>query len=575
MIHACQHEGVLDHLLEPVANGSRADPTRCHLLRLRYMQNVRARFDMLLRDIQYWFVKEDNLALNLKRRDGRAGRDADGDGLRNEKKRRKLIKEAKRLAKKINYGHGLSRDKRFEYSMRLSIIQKKLGAMGVERSLESEDEDFANNARQYQFQTDSNKLRAFNDWLELQLNRRLLQAYQNNEPWIFPFVEEAYKKGFERAYDEVNRLSLVSRKPEAIAARRSFLSLGLGSSATSDKLKILATRSFEGMKNLSQAMKADLNRILVDGMANKLPPSEIAKEIRESIDISQARAERIVRTETTYVHAEGQLDSFAKLNIDEVVVEAEWITAAGVCPACSAMSKKGPYRIREAHGLIPYHPNCRCAWMPVFTVRNFDPDGHYDPSQPRDRTGKWTRVGGGIRFGLTGPEDYTRVYRGGGGGRMKVALAKQSHRPVDKRVRDLSKFWADDVSRAVGIEPPKDEIRGPGGAHKPFDIVGVDSKGKLHGIEAKIIQPGKKPYNLAGDVRPEVKDSSIALKRRDARRFKMKIHMVVVDLRFGKPYYYYDDKITRNGLPMRQYATRDDLKKIIGKLKAYKPYYSK
>jgi hypothetical protein len=35
-----------------------------------------------------------------------------------------------------------------------------------------------------------------------------------------------------------------------------------------------------------------------------------------------------------------------------------------VCPDCEALDET-QYTIEEAHGLIPYHPNCRCAFIPA------------------------------------------------------------------------------------------------------------------------------------------------------------------------------------------------------------------
>lgn len=36
-----------------------------------------------------------------------------------------------------------------------------------------------------------------------------------------------------------------------------------------------------------------------------------------------------------------------------------------VCPICIAIAKRGPYTLEEASGLIPAHPNCRCAFVPA------------------------------------------------------------------------------------------------------------------------------------------------------------------------------------------------------------------
>ena len=39
-----------------------------------------------------------------------------------------------------------------------------------------------------------------------------------------------------------------------------------------------------------------------------------------------------------------------------------------VCVICEEIAAEGPYSIEEAQGLLPAHPNCRCAWIPAFDM---------------------------------------------------------------------------------------------------------------------------------------------------------------------------------------------------------------
>lgn len=41
---------------------------------------------------------------------------------------------AKEIAHRVNYDHALSRDERYALSMRLSLLQRALGARGVDRA---------------------------------------------------------------------------------------------------------------------------------------------------------------------------------------------------------------------------------------------------------------------------------------------------------------------------------------------------------------------------------------------------------------------------------------------------------
>ncbi len=476
MISVCVHNrgGVLDNvLLEiPAFNASKADPTRCGLLRKQFMSAMRVRFQSLYNDIHQWLVVEDELALNAKK---------------------------------------------------------------------------------FQFQNDPNKLAEFNKWLEQRINQRLLQAYESNEPWIMDYVAEAYDKGYARAYDQINAYGLVKKSPNVASDKQAFVARSLGSPVRAEKLQILGTRTFESLKGTAQSVKSGLTRILTDGMANGLGPKQIAKQIKEELNMDLAKANRIARTEITHAHAEAQLESFEALNVDEVSVEAEWLTAEGACQACEDMAREGPYPVSEAHGLIPYHPNCRCAWIPSIVTTNarLTKTGKMDGRAGRDADGD------GIR-----DEKYQK--KGSLLSRVKKAfIAKASHRAVTRAVWDMAEAWEKESSGIWGLSPiPKDN-----GKFRAFDIVGIDRKGVRHGFEVKIIQKGKTVD------RPEVKQSSILNKNRDARKYKLKVHMIVKHYGHNPPKFFYDDKVTRNKIITRREVTKKELFKMFGPMKNYEPYF--
>ena len=81
--------------------------------------------------------------------------------------------------------------------------------------------------------------------------------------------------------------------------------------------------------------------------------------------LSRTRARAIARTEVMFAHAEGQLDCFQRLGVEELGIMAEFSTAGDdlVCTKCLPYEGK-EYTVDEARGLIPIHPNCRCTWIP-------------------------------------------------------------------------------------------------------------------------------------------------------------------------------------------------------------------
>jgi SPP1 gp7 family putative phage head morphogenesis protein len=104
---------------------------------------------------------------------------------------------------------------------------------------------------------------------------------------------------------------------------------------------------------------------LADGLAQGDHPKKIARALTATVEgISRKRAIVLARTEVIHAHAEGQLDGFEELGIDELGMLAEWsIADDGACPLCRPRAGQ-VYTVAEARGLIPLHPGCRCAWVP-------------------------------------------------------------------------------------------------------------------------------------------------------------------------------------------------------------------
>lgn len=222
---------------------------------------------------------------------------------------------------------------------------------------------------QYQFLTDAQKVTAFSNWLRGQMAADILAAgpdaagnRQTTEPWTSPYIESAYKRG------QLNAYLAAKRKDGTIDANQEeFLRESFNAPETRSKLELLGTRTFEGMKGVTEAVASDLNRILATGMVNGDGAIEIANAMSGRIDsITRTRALTIARTEIIHAHAEGQLDSFEKLGVEELGINAEWSTAGDdrVCPLCQPLEGK-VFSMKDARGKIPLHPNCRCSWVPT------------------------------------------------------------------------------------------------------------------------------------------------------------------------------------------------------------------
>lgn len=236
--------------------------------------------------------------------------------------------------------------------------------------------------REWRFNSNPDKLDNFNKWFKQQTDQKLLSVTgPANTPWTSEYVESSYRKGALRAYTDNHKEELAISPDFYLGSREQFLKTVFGQPEMVSKLKLVYTRVFEELKGITSAMSQQVSRVLADGLANGRGALEIARNMANTVDgITRKRALVLARTEVIRAHAEGQLDSFELLGVEKLGVEVEWSTAGDekVCPLCSPLEGK-IYTIEEARGMIPRHPNCRCAWIPAV------PDDIEDKLDAEDR----------------------------------------------------------------------------------------------------------------------------------------------------------------------------------------------
>lgn len=223
--------------------------------------------------------------------------------------------------------------------------------------------------KEFAFTTDAKKLDAFNTWFQQQVQAHVLSPGNQQMPvgsiatgpWTVNYVQSAYRQGMLNAY-----LSSKAADNSITQTQQQFMQEAFGAPEAMSKVELLGTRTFEELKGVTATMSSQMNQILAQGIADGDGAQEIADEMTDTIDgLTDTRALTIARTETIYAHAEGQLDSFDQLGVEDLGVLAEWSTAGDdrVCEECEDMEGK-TFTIDEARGLIPLHPNCRCTWIP-------------------------------------------------------------------------------------------------------------------------------------------------------------------------------------------------------------------
>lgn len=226
---------------------------------------------------------------------------------------------------------------------------------------------------QFKFLTSADKVKAFREWLDKQIAAGVLRPVgTTGQPWQAPYIESAYRKGTLRSFLDANKDFYAGKDKRFYAGGKAqFLKDAFSQPEATSKLELLYTRSYEALKGITDTMASKVSGVLADGIAAGTNPRELARELASVVDsIGRVRAETLARTEIIHAHAEGQLDSLERLGVDEVLADVEISTAGDnrVCPTCQGLAGK-VYTIAEARGIIPVHPNCRCAWVPAIRRR--------------------------------------------------------------------------------------------------------------------------------------------------------------------------------------------------------------
>lgn len=213
--------------------------------------------------------------------------------------------------------------------------------------------------KQFAFQTSENKLSSFNTWFKYRVDEKVLTVDHIGKPWTSKYVDSAYKKGSIRAYKDTHKKSLMKSQDFYEGSKDQFLKSAFAHPERMSKLRLLGTRVFEQLKGVTAEMGSKMNILFAEGMAHGKGPADIARGMANTITgLTNKRAKVIARTEVIYAHAEGQLDSFEDLGVEEIEVMAEWSTAGDdrVCPQCSELEGT-IMTVKEAKGKIPLHPN--------------------------------------------------------------------------------------------------------------------------------------------------------------------------------------------------------------------------
>jgi len=200
-------------------------------------------------------------------------------------------------------------------------------------------------------------IEAFTEWLRAESERAILEPEWS---WLTPVITAAVLRGVGHS-DRALRRAGYKLLPSASGGVSLY-------QATIDRL---ALDGASLLRNATEDMITAVRGELVSGLGQWTNAEDLAARIAGQVEgVGVNRARVIVRTEIIRAHAEGTLDRLESYGIGQVEGQVEW-DDGGHCPICTVLQQRdngygpGVYTLAQARGLIPVHPNCGCAWLPV------------------------------------------------------------------------------------------------------------------------------------------------------------------------------------------------------------------
>ena len=215
------------------------------------------------------------------------------------------------------------------------------------------------------------KVSAFMNWLRQASHAGILQVHPGTplqsaaaQAWQNVYLKTAYQSGLAKAASGM--------RAAGADVQDSWVQSAFFRPVHADRAGLIYTRTYNDLQGITDSMSAAISRTLAQGIAEGRGVVELAKTLADKVDVGINRARVLVRTETIRAHADATLNAYREAGLEGVTIEAEFTTAGDnkVCPKCEEL-EGGIYTIEEAQGVIPVHPNCRCAWSPIVN----DPQG--------------------------------------------------------------------------------------------------------------------------------------------------------------------------------------------------------
>lgn len=229
--------------------------------------------------------------------------------------------------------------------------------VGLDAANVDTDEDIQPPTRAWAAIPTAEAVARFDTWLDDAMEREVLSKYDGDT-----YIEHGYLKGVQNADIGLKNSGIVDpESPDNLQAviRRPV---------HRRELDRIYTQAYQSLDGITDAAANQMRRELAEGLGQGQNPRKIARSLTDRVEkVGRTRATVLARTEVIRAHSESTLTRFESVAGDvSVTVKAEWLTAGDrrVCPDCAAL-EGNEYKIEEARGMLPLHPQCRCTWRPL------------------------------------------------------------------------------------------------------------------------------------------------------------------------------------------------------------------
>ncbi|WP_164565150.1 phage minor head protein [Providencia rettgeri] len=226
--------------------------------------------------------------------------------------------------------------------------------------------------KKYQFDLDPNYLSIILRDGELMVDEVLLQGGEFNNFFFNEYVSTAYERGTAQEYANL------AQQSTAYAATQQSIATILLSEPYQLRMALVRARVFEEMKGLSAQVKADMARILTDGIARGLNPREVARNLNEQSGIEIRRANRVARTEITTALRRARMDEADEAS-EVLNLETRQVHISALSPATRPNHASRHGKIfttdeqRDWWAVDGNSINCKCSTVTILTDKDGRP----------------------------------------------------------------------------------------------------------------------------------------------------------------------------------------------------------